>query len=122
MSCNDDNAIASSLRRAPSTRIQRVKSDYTLQKGDDQVHVIGTDDATTPITLTFPCNPDLGEQHLLVAKSAPITVDGGGAEVSAGATEIPVGYSMLYTFSKDPCDCDDEGLWVPLLIPTVSPG
>ena len=112
---------ANTIYRQNALRIVTTDEDTHIDTNDDQVHVVGTDDDVTVVTLTLPCNPKVGEQHLLVATSAPITVDGNGADVTAGYESIPVGYSMLYTFSQDQCseDDDDAGIWIPLALPAV---
>lgn len=113
--CKSD-AKRTTIYRQNTTTVIETDDDYTLDTGDDQVHVTGKDDPdVASVTLTMPCNPQLGEQHLLVAAGAPITVDGNGNAVDGLATSVAKGHAALLTFSRDEAlDECDAGRWVPV--------
>lgn len=104
------------------------QEDSGLDSIDAQFHAFSDTDPPTPgatITLTLPCNPKLGEKHLIVASSAAVNLDGNSVPIVENnapfVNPIPAGSARWIVFSKDPnggqvgCGCGgntgETGAW-----------
>jgi hypothetical protein len=107
------------------TRPEKVVSTQeatTISVLDDQVQVFSDTDPPDPssiVELTLPCNPRIGEQHLIVGGTATARVDSGDEDVpiingsngSSGQTsDVGIGECANFVFVKDPCN--GNGHWV----------
>lgn len=105
-------------------RVITTDGDANLGTWDTQLHVFSSTDPATPgeqHTVLLPCNPQLGETHLVLAVTAGVLLDGNGAPIIRPGVVNPnvlaLGECVNLVFTKDPagngCGCagSDGGAW-----------
>jgi hypothetical protein len=101
-------------------KIITTDADATLGNLDSQIQVFSQTDPATPgesHVISMPPNPQLGQEHLVVAVTAGATLDGNGSTIM-GATTVNIGECAKMVFTQDPalassnCNCAGAGAWV----------
>lgn len=115
------NAFSNNVPR----KIITADGDVNVGNLDTQVHLFSSTEPPTPgeqHAVLLPCNPQLGETHLILGATAGAILDGNGSPIVRPGVVNPnvlaAGDCVQLVFTKDPagkdCGCgssDNGGFW-----------